>query len=240
VPDGPSEVLLCRYSGLGVNPPSSPRAFRLVDDLFVVNRSTVTTLAGALDRLPVLGGTFSCPADFADAVVAEFRYRSGPADPVRVGLSGCDLVSNGHVHRAALFSSGQSLVKQLVAMTSGTGVGISKHARTGLLKLMLRTASGAGDAHPYDIEAVKTTYLEAELLMGPDRSPDVPAYAPVYLVAERGNFTAYNAPRPPGAPPPRGTVNAAIFTASLRVTDGFLGNRYPRMRDAGRVVRLGR
>jgi hypothetical protein len=45
-----------------------------------------------------------------------FRYRSGPTDPVTVGLSGCELVSNGNVHRTAGVSpAGRTAISALLA-----------------------------------------------------------------------------------------------------------------------------
>lgn len=238
VPMGARQVLLCRYSGLDSFPQPVRGAFGLRDDLLVTQRATVASLASQLNRLPVPPRVVACPADDGEAIVAIFRYRSGVANPVDVGLSGCTLVTNDHLTRCAALAAGRRLLDRLMAMTSGMGVGISSAVRAALLKDALRDARDAGDQHPFDIQAIKTTYLEAESLFGPDRSYDMPASAPVYAFAERGEFTAYLAPAPPGAPAPTGTVQGAILTKALRVTDGYLNNRYPRLRSAGRPVQL--
>ena len=238
VPEGVREVLLCRYSGVGPRPVPAREAFRLLDDLLVTERSTVSSLASQFNALPPALGAVACPADFGTAIIAVFRYPSGAEDPVKAGLSGCTLVTNGHRTRTAASVAGSRLLNQLKAMTSGTGVGISHKVRTTLLKDALRSARNAGDPHPYDIEAVKTTYLEAESLFGPDRSYDIQNWAPVYVFAERGKFTAYLSSPPAGAAFPTGTVEGAILTPSLRVTDGYLSNHYPQLRAAGKPVRL--
>lgn len=238
IPEGAREVLLCRYSGIGPHPAPADEAFRLLDDLLVTERSTVGSLASRFNALPAALGTVACPADFGTAIIAVFHYRFGPEDSVKAGLSGCTLVTNGHLTLTAAFAAGSRLLTQLKAMTSGTGAGISRKVRTALLNDALRSARNAGDPHPYDIEAVKTTYLEAESLFGPDRSYDIPNWAPVYALAERGKFTAYLSSPPAGAPFPTGGVESAILTPSLRVTDDYLNNHYPQLRAAGKPVRL--
>lgn len=117
VPPGPRSVLLCRYSGLGQHPRSAT-AFGLIEDLLVTKRATVTSIASRLNRLRSSPGAFACPADFGDAIVAVFSYGSGRVDTVKVGLSGCTLVSNGQVVRTAAFAPGPALIRQLMAMTS--------------------------------------------------------------------------------------------------------------------------
>ncbi len=230
-------MLLCRYSGLAGNP-RSRAAFRLTDDLLVTDHRVVGSMGSKLDGLPSSPGPVACPADFGDAVVAVFGYGPGADDLVRLDLHGCNPVSNGRLTRTARFAAGQALLAQIEAMTSHTGIGISRKVRTVLSNDALRDARDAGDRHPFDIEAVKTTYLKAEKLIGPDRANDLPAWEPVYVFAERGRFTAYLAPIPFGASPPAGTAQGAILTTHLRVTDGFLSHHYPALTKAGKPVSL--
>jgi hypothetical protein len=97
VPGHPDTVQLCRYSGLNGHPP-----LMLLRTRVVTNAATVARLARGLDALPKPStGTINCPADFGDAVIAVFGYRTGLPDPVTVALSGCGAVGNGHLTRLA-------------------------------------------------------------------------------------------------------------------------------------------
>jgi hypothetical protein len=97
VPGHPAAVLLCRYSGLNGHPQLALIRSRAITDI-----TTVADLAHELNALPPPSpGAVNCPADFADAVLMFFLYAHGPGDPVSVGLSGCQDVANGHLHRLA-------------------------------------------------------------------------------------------------------------------------------------------
>jgi hypothetical protein len=83
----------------------------------VTDAATVARLARELDALPKpTPGAVNCPADFGDAVIAIFAYPTGDADPVTVGLSGCQSVGNGHLSRLAGFAR-SAVVRQLAALT---------------------------------------------------------------------------------------------------------------------------
>ena len=115
VPPGARALLLCRYSGLG----APGGAFRLEVHSLVTDLATVARLARELDALMPATGVYHCPSDTAADVVARFLYTSGPADPVTVDLTGCNVVTNGHVHREAGTSvAGRSLVGSLARMTT--------------------------------------------------------------------------------------------------------------------------
>jgi hypothetical protein len=104
VPDGAVALLLCRYSGL-TQPPPSPNAgpaHRLTAVARLGNRSEVRRFAHKLNAIAPQSGAVSCPADFGDRLVAYFLYAFGRPSPVAVGLSGCELLSNGTVNRVAL------------------------------------------------------------------------------------------------------------------------------------------
>jgi hypothetical protein len=96
VPGHPQAVLLCRYSGLNGHP-----RLALIRSRAITNTATVAHLADELNALPKQAGAINCPADFGDAVMAWFQYSAGPGDPVQVGLSGCQDVTNGHLNRSA-------------------------------------------------------------------------------------------------------------------------------------------
>lgn len=97
VPGHPVVVLVCRYSGLNGHP-----RLALIRSRAITDAATVAHLAHDLNALPPPSpGALNCPADFANAVLMFFSYAHGPGDPVSVGLSGCQDVANGHLHRLA-------------------------------------------------------------------------------------------------------------------------------------------
>lgn len=108
VPSGAKAVLLCRYG---------PRGGR-VRERPITSDATVSRLAHELNALPTASGTYSCPLDDGESVVADFSYPSGPENPVSVGLSGCAEVSNGHVHRIA---AGTPVVGRIEALIPWRG-----------------------------------------------------------------------------------------------------------------------
>ena len=83
--------------------------------------------------------------------------------------------------------------------------GIPASARAELLEDARSAATGSGDPHPYDIQAVRTTSAKATSLRGVSK-PNTPANTPVYFLAMRGEFH-YSGPRP--APGPGETVREA-------------------------------
>ena len=114
VPPGATRLLLCRYGGLN----DGGAAFRLEAAPALVTRSaTVARYARELDALQPTTGVYHCPSDTGKAIVVYFRYPTGPADPVTVGLDGCMLVNNGHLHRTAgVQAAGRSLVAAFKAL----------------------------------------------------------------------------------------------------------------------------
>ena len=114
VPAGARAVLLCRYSGLD----GPGGAFRLERHGLVGDETTVAHLTRELDALTPSTGVYHCPSDSAADLVAHFLYANGPQDPVTVDLTGCNGVTNGHVHReAGTSAAGRSLVGALVRLT---------------------------------------------------------------------------------------------------------------------------
>ncbi len=118
VPPGAREVLLCRYSAAGLAPKSVPLA-RLIAHRLVTRLATVESLASALNALRTQQGPYACPADNGKAIIAFFRYSLRSDDPVTIGLSGCSIVTNGHLNRlAGVTASGRGLLSQLDALLS--------------------------------------------------------------------------------------------------------------------------
>ena len=117
-PRGAVAIRLCRYSGLNSHPPLALVRARLITDRALVDR-----LVGELDRLPATRGAVACPSDDGSQIVAQLAYDGGHRVAVRVGLSGCELVTNGSVHRIALGMGsppafGPQLVAQLKRLTT--------------------------------------------------------------------------------------------------------------------------
>lgn len=114
VPTGARRVLLCRYTGLA-QPASKAAAFTLATSAIVRNARAAARFARELDALPASAPNYHCPADFGDAIVATFEYGSDPGDPVRVGLSGCEAITNGTVNRVGLDAPVVSQLESLVS-----------------------------------------------------------------------------------------------------------------------------
>jgi|SRR5579884_1823120 len=110
VPGAPRTLLLCRYSG------TNSRAVgvdRLLSSRYVTSARTVSRLAGELNALPPATGAYACPNDNGSAIIARFRYAKGGSDPVTVGLSGCEVVTNGHLHA---IGDGKPVINQLAKL----------------------------------------------------------------------------------------------------------------------------
>ena len=117
-PRGAVAIRLCRYSGLNAYPPLALVRSRLITD-----RAPVDRLVGELDRLPGARGAVGCRSDDGSQIVAMLAYDDEHRVAVRVGLSGCELVTNASVHRIALGMGsppafGPQLVAQLKRLTS--------------------------------------------------------------------------------------------------------------------------
>lgn len=113
VPPGARSVVLCRYHGL--NPPAL--AGRLELERTVSSDVTVARLRSQLDALPAQGnGVVHCPMDDGSEILAIFAYAHTQPDPVEIGLSGCLLVSNGHLTRTASLPPGPALLAELARL----------------------------------------------------------------------------------------------------------------------------
>jgi hypothetical protein len=126
--------------------------------------------------------------------------------------------------------------------TTPRPAGIPQTIRTALLERALHSAAIHGDAHPYDIEAVRTTHKKAgSLYGGPSSKPT--ANTPVYVVAMRGHFNCFCAPPPNDhIPSPKGLVitfeiiaNTPELETAIRWS---IGDHYPRLQSVGTPVHL--
>ena len=96
VPPGATSVVLCWYGGLNAR----GAAGRLLASARVT-RNLVVRLTNELDALPKLPNGIHCPVDDGSAVVARFEYAHAAPSAVRIGLTGCDIASNGRLTRRA-------------------------------------------------------------------------------------------------------------------------------------------
>jgi hypothetical protein len=118
--------------------------------------------------------------------------------------------------------------------------GIEQGLAAQLLAVAERDALAAGEAHPYDIEAVSTTLEGLSRAEGNVSPPPSVGSQPVYLVAMRGRFSCGTCNVPRGARAPTGSVLRLTLTAPDLFRAGFgLGGQYPEMRAAGTPLRLG-
>lgn len=112
VPSGAIALTVCRYNGLNATalaPQFGLAAIGTTDD-----QTTVSNLAGELDALKPTTGTYNCPSDDGSAVIAYFTYTTGVDDIVKVGLAGCNAITNAHITRLGLDAP---VVGQLQALT---------------------------------------------------------------------------------------------------------------------------
>ena len=112
VPPGATSLLLCRYHGL--NPLS--RSGKLERARTVTGASELGRLTHEFDMLPKAPKLIYCPMDDGSAILATFSYTDAPPNPVSVGLTGCQIVTNGHVTRTAARAGAPPLVAQLTAL----------------------------------------------------------------------------------------------------------------------------
>jgi hypothetical protein len=110
---GARSLLLCRYRGL--NPAAT--AHRLRASRLVTAHAEIAALTAGLNALPSLSGPVNCPLDDGSEIVATFRYAAGGDDVVRIGLTGCRLVTGRRLPvRFASGPAGQRLLAQLAAL----------------------------------------------------------------------------------------------------------------------------
>lgn len=132
----------------------------------------------------------------------------------------------------------------LLAM--GGGVAISASATVGTnasrggmphlaeLRIALTAAAHAGDRAPLLIQHSQGTREKANLV---DSGDVVPGRQWSYLIAERGHFIFKDAPGPPGAPVPTGSVLTLVVNArTSQITDSGLSDRYPGLAKLGPVA----
>ncbi len=129
VPRGAVSLTVCRYNGLAGDPRSvhGVAARKLVAAGTTGNSSMIAKVTTELDAIrPTRPGvSYGCPADFGTKLMAFFAYPSRRGDVVTVDLSGCNTITNGHVHRlgrnAPVIGQLTGLAARLAPSGSGTG-----------------------------------------------------------------------------------------------------------------------
>jgi hypothetical protein len=103
-----------------------------------------------------------------------------------------------------------------------------------IIQVAMAAANGAGDRAPTLIQHSEGTREKANRI---DSGDIVPGQGWSYLIAERGHFVLNDAPRPFGAPAPKGSVLTLIVDAvTHQVTDSGVSNRYPDLAKLGPVT----
>lgn len=116
-PHGANAIRLCRYRGGNAHPPGS-----LIGARVVTSRATIRELTDELDSLKQLPDGVHCPNDDGSKIIAVLSYPTHHQLTIAVGLSGCELVTNGDLHRTAANIAGQNpqgpkLIAQLKRMS---------------------------------------------------------------------------------------------------------------------------
>lgn len=107
--------------------------------------------------------------------------------------------------------------------------------RKRILAIAEQAARRAGDPKPTLIQHAEGTRFEA-VWIGSE-GDIVFAWNWSYLIAIRGHFTLTGASRPPGAPPPTGSVITLVVDARTgQVTDSGAVNHYPHLAKVGPVT----
>jgi hypothetical protein len=96
-PKGADTILLCGYSGLNAHP-----ALSLVRSRLLTQPALIRDLVRRFDGLPRgPRGPIACPADDGSQILALLVYPRGREVRISVGETGCNMVTNGTVHRTA-------------------------------------------------------------------------------------------------------------------------------------------
>lgn len=102
-----------------------------------------------------------------------------------------------------------------------------------ILALAKRGAAACGDPAPTLVQHVESSRFEAVRISSGDL---VFQWNWSYLIGVRGHFIAADAPAPPGAKVPGGSVLTLVVNAATgQVTDSGLGSRYPPLTEIGPV-----
>lgn len=102
-----------------------------------------------------------------------------------------------------------------------------------LLAIALRMAADADEHSPTLIQYSQGDRVQANLVASGARSVE---HRSTYLIAVRGQFTYWMAKRPPGQPPPKGTVMTLVIDAETgRLCDVGIHTSYPQLEGLGPV-----
>ncbi len=122
--------------------------------------------------------------------------------------------------------------------------GVPRGVRNTLLAKSRQLAESNGESQPSDIEAVKTTYRQAQrLFCGRSCNGPIPAATPVYVVSMRGNFGSAAYPHLRDArghrqSPPVTVISVPYIASSMQAATVVFGHTYPNLKAVGIPVRL--
>ena len=184
------------------------------------------------------------PARLAAALRPDF-FRAATATPgasqygAHVGVKRYRLtVAAGSVALGLLFVAGTS-----ASGSTSHQSGIPPRVRARLLQIAKREAATNRDQHPYDVQAVRTTWGKWNRLNG-GGSYELPPGEPVYVIAMRGHFHCGRCSSPPPSPGGRssrfrgGVITLVCITATLECPSFGFNVPYPHLRALGTPVRL--
>jgi hypothetical protein len=124
-----------------------------------------------------------------------------------------------------------ALIVTLVPGSSAASTSLTQAQITGIA---LGFAANAGDPTPTLVEHVETTRSQAVEASSADT---VQNNAASYLIAMRGNFVLQDAPRPPGAAAPTGSVLTLVIDAQTgQLTDIGVQDNVPDLSQLGPVT----
>jgi hypothetical protein len=133
-----------------------------------------------------------------------------------------------------LAAAGVILSFSSATATPAASVGKPRLTERQIIQIAMAAAKRAGESEPTLIQHSDGTRERSNLI---DSGDVVPGQRWSYLIAERGRFVFKDAPTPPGAPAPSGSVlTLVVDVATRQVTDSGLSNRYPELAKLGPVT----
>ena len=135
---------------------------------------------------------------------------------------------------AVAIASGQPGANAAAGSVNAPPTTVAGLTETQVMSIAIQGATAAGDPKPTDIAHSTGTRAQANLLAAGET---VPGDQPSLLIVEHGRFIASNAPTPPGAPAPTGTVlTLVVDQATGQVTDTGIQGSTPDLHELGAVT----
>jgi hypothetical protein len=116
VPAAPSRARVCRYAGLNESSPAGT----LVKGA-LLNNAELPRLVSSLNAAVPMPQRINCPMDDNSSDLVIFGYPDGHTVTVKVGLTGCEVVSNGADTKHLTSSPTLGQLASVVGAPSGPG-----------------------------------------------------------------------------------------------------------------------